>query len=137
MTKGTGFGVLLVAVAMLLFSTAVQGAEGETAKERTKVIILVGGHGYDARGFSELWSSFDDIASEVWKGAPYTAFDDISDFKYDVIVMYNLSSGITDTQKRNFLSCSIRVSALSFGITPWRTARAGRSSRRSPAANSG
>jgi len=120
MTKGTGFGVLLVAVAMLLFSTAVQGAEVETAKERTKVIILVGGHGYDERGFGELWSSFDDIASEVWKGAPYTAFDDISDFKYDVIVMYNLSSGITDTQKQNFL----RLLDKGVGLVVWHHALA-------------
>ena len=66
MPKGTSFGILLAGVAcMLLLSTAVQGAESEKAKERTKVVILVGGHGYDERGFGELWSSFDDIASEV------------------------------------------------------------------------
>ncbi|NQT37179.1 MAG: ThuA domain-containing protein [Planctomycetes bacterium] len=103
MPKRTSLGVFLTGVACLLPATAVQGAENERASERTKVIILVGGHGYDARGFGELWSSFDDIASEVWKGDPYTAFDDISDFKYDVIVMFNLSSGITGPQKENFL----------------------------------
>ena len=34
-----------------MLSTAVQGAEGEKAKEKTKVVILVGGHRYDERGF--------------------------------------------------------------------------------------
>jgi type 1 glutamine amidotransferase len=85
---------------------AAQPAEdGETAsdQEKVKVVILVGGHGYDARGFDQLWSSFDHIDAEVWQGAPYTVFDDIGDFKYDVIVMYNLSSGITETQRENFL----------------------------------
>ena len=62
------------------------------------MVILVGGHGYDAGGFERLWSSFDNIAADVWPGPPYTVFDDISQFKYDVIVMYNLSSGITDAQ---------------------------------------
>ena len=88
---------------MPLLSAAVQGAESRKAKAKTRVVILVGGHGYDERGFGELWSSFDDVASEVWKGDPYTVFDDVSDFKHDVIVMFNLSSGITDTQKQNFL----------------------------------
>jgi len=104
MRTRTGFAMFLAGVAgMLSPSMAVQGAEGEASKEKTKVLILIGGHGYDERGFGELWNSFDDIESEVWKGAPYTAFDDISSFKYDVIVMYNLSSGITETQKQNFL----------------------------------
>ncbi len=105
---------------MLLLATAIQDAEGGTAEERIKVVILVGGHGYDERGFGELWSNFDTIASEVWKGAPYTAFDDISDFKYDVIVMYNLSSGITDTQKQNFL----RLLDRGVGLVVWHHALA-------------
>jgi len=93
-------------VCVLLPVETVQAAEsGEVgeAKEKIKVVILVGGHGYDKRGFDVLWSSFGDIECEIWKGGPYTVFDDISGFKYDAIVMYNLSSGITDTQKQNFL----------------------------------
>ena len=45
----------------------------------------------------------DDIDSRIWQGSPYTAFDDIGQFKADVIVMYNLSSGMTEKQKQNFL----------------------------------
>ena len=106
MVDGIRFKVLLTGLICVLLPAAVQAAEGDKegkTGEKIKAVILVGGHGYDERGFEELWNGFDDIASEVWKGGPYTAFDDISEFEYDVIVMYNLSSGITDTQKKNLL----------------------------------
>jgi len=100
------FRAFLAGLVCTLLPAVALAAEGNSeAKvgEKIRVVILVGGHGYDQRGFEELWSGFHDIASEVWKGGPYTVFDDISDFNYDIIVMYNLSSGITDTQKQNFL----------------------------------
>jgi hypothetical protein len=111
MIDRTRFGRTIVLAAglacALAVGTTVQAADGageaKTA-EKIKVVILVGGHGYDERGFETLWNSLDGLAWEVWKGAPYTVFDDISQFKYDVIVMYNLSSGMTDTQKKNFLT---------------------------------
>jgi len=68
-----------------------------------KVVIIVGGHGYDKKAFPKAWGGHEDIQCEIWKGKPYTVFDDISKFEYDVILMYNLSSGITDKQKANFL----------------------------------
>ncbi len=100
-------GAFLVEISCLFaLPCAVQSAEdGETAaaEAKTKVVILVGGHGYDERGFEQLWKSFRDIEADVWKGPPYTVFDDVDKFRYDVIVMFNLSSGISDTQRENFL----------------------------------
>jgi type 1 glutamine amidotransferase len=95
-----GFAYMLLAVGSVQAS---EGGKAEEAKEKIKVVILVGGHGYDERGFDVLWNSYDDIECEVWKGGPYTVFDDVSGFHYDAIVMYNLSSGITDIQKQNLL----------------------------------
>jgi len=93
-----------------LFSVALLPAPGSGASDEAaqanqplKVVILVGGHGYDQKGFDVLWSSFSDIKGETWKGEPYTVFDDIADFDSDVIVMYNLSSGMSATQKENLL----------------------------------
>ena len=106
MAKRIRLTVLLCGLGWVLGITGVIAAEGEQAAqpgEKIKVVILVGGHGYDAAGFNRLWSSYNDITTEVWKGGPYTVFDDIAEFKYDVIVMYNLSSGITGTQKQNLL----------------------------------
>jgi len=78
--------------------------ETKPALKPLKVVILVGGHGYDKKNFDKAWGGHPDITCEVWKGKPYTVFDDISKFDYDVILMYNLSSGITDKQKTNFLA---------------------------------
>jgi len=107
MIKRIRFTTLLTGVGCILaLASAVHAAGGEKAaqaQQTVKVVILVGGHGYDKGNFDKLWSSYDDIKCEVWKGSPYTIFDDISEFKHDVILMYNLSSGITDTQKQNLL----------------------------------
>ena len=80
-----------------------------------KVVILVGGHGYDKKNFPKAWGGHEDIQCEVWKGKPYTVFDDIAEFKYDVILTYNLSSGITDKQKAGFL----KLLAGGTGLVVW------------------
>jgi hypothetical protein len=84
--------------------SAAEKAKAKTKLKPLKVVILVGGHGYDKKNFDKAWGGFDDITCEVWKGKPYTLFDDISKFDYDAILMFNLSSGITDKQKTNFLA---------------------------------
>ena len=85
---------------------AVDKTKAPAAKTKIKplkVVILVGGHGYDTKNFPKAWGGHEDIQCEVWKGKPYTVFDDISKFKYDAILLFNLSSGITDVQKANLL----------------------------------
>ena len=80
-----------------------------------KVVILVGGHGYDKKNFPKAWGGHEDIQCEVWKGKPYTVFDDISKFKYDVILTFNLSSGINEKQKANLL----KLLAKGTGLVAW------------------
>ena len=96
------FKILALVLTVLVSVTFALAAE--TAKKPIRVAILVGGHGYDKKNFDKAWGGHEDIKCEVWPGKPYTIFDDIKDFKYDVILFYNLSSGITDTQKENFLT---------------------------------
>lgn len=90
------------------------------ADAKIKVIILVGGHPYDQAGFDKLWSGYDDIDSRIWKGSPYTAFDDIGSFQDEVIVMYNLSSGMTEVQKQNF----VKLLERGVGLVVWHHALA-------------
>jgi uncharacterized protein len=104
--------VLAAAVAAALLTVAVASSptgaaesatpESKPAAAPVKVLILVGGHPYDEKAFPQAWSGHDDIQCEVWKGKPYTAFDDISKWSYDAILLYNFSSDITDAQKANF-----------------------------------
>ena len=117
-------GVFFVgAICLLMLPSAARAAEDEktaAAKEKIKVVILVGGHGYDERGFDRLWNGYADIDAEVWQGSPYTVFDDIEKFKYDVVLMFNLSSGITETQRKNFL----RLLDKGVGLVVWHHALA-------------
>lgn len=80
--------------------------EPEAKAGPIRVAILVGGHGYDKKNFDKAWSGHDDIACEVYKDArkPFTLFDNVGEFKYDVILMYTLMSGMTDQQKENMLA---------------------------------
>ena len=104
MTATIRVGTILIGISFFfILPNAAQSAEnGKTvaAREKIRVVILVGGHGFDQASFDKFWSGYDDIDSRIWKGGPYTAFDDISQFKEDVIVMYNLSSGMTEKQKQ-------------------------------------
>ena len=95
---------VVAAVSSDLSAEAKAKAPAAAAKAKPlKVVILVGGHGYDTKNFPKAWGGHEDIQCEVWKGKPYTVFDDISKFKYDAILLFNLSSGITDVQKANLL----------------------------------
>ena len=93
---------IVFAATIAVVSSPCISAEAKPAVKPLKVVILVGGHGYDKANFSKAWGGHEDIQCEVWKGKPYTLFDDIDKFKYDVVLMFNLSSGITDKQKANF-----------------------------------
>ncbi len=115
MRKAIGIVAILVLVVSVVGLSSVLWAQAKKAEAEPKVpaakpqakpikvVILVGGHGYDKKTFPKAWGGHDDIQCEVWKGKPYTVFDDITKFKYDVILMYNSSSGMTDKQKANFL----------------------------------
>jgi len=85
-----------------------------------KVVIVVGGHPYDEKNFDKAWGGHEDIQCEVWKGKPYALFDKIDDFKYDVVMFYNLSGGITDPQKANFL----KLLEKGVGVVVWHHALA-------------
>ena len=102
--KKTIITVMAVVLAAGMTSNISAANKAKAKPKPLKVVIRVGGHGYDAKNFDKAWGGHDDITCEVWKGKPYTVFDDISKFDYDVIMLYNLSSGITETQKANFLA---------------------------------
>jgi len=105
------FAVVTAAFLLAFFlPLALSSAEPDEAAaaprdgEPVKVVIVVGGHGYDTENFPKAWGGHPDIACTIWEGDPYSLFDDIAGFEYDVILMYNFSSGITDAQKANFLA---------------------------------
>ena len=81
-----------------------------------KVVLLTGGHGFEQKPFYEIFDSF--------KGIEYTKvqlkdhseiFEDIGDWDYDVIVLYNMTQNISPKRRENFkklLSRGIGIVAL-------------------------
>ena len=98
-----------LAVCLTVLSGDLRGAEeGKAMASKAKagpikVVILVGGHPYDAKNFDKAWGGHDDIACEVYKDArkPWAIFDDVGEFKYDVILMYTLMGGMSEAQRAN------------------------------------
>ena len=72
---------------------------------KPRVLVVTGGHGFDEPEFRALFAAlteldvtFHDLKDES------EVFEDISDWPYDVLVLYNMSQKISDKRKENFLS---------------------------------
>ena len=77
--------------------------KGEAIDPVIKAVVVTGGHGYEKEPFFEVFKSLEEISyvhCDVKNGG--ALFEDISDWDYDVIVLYNMSQGITDKGKANF-----------------------------------
>ncbi|MHC4249175.1 MAG: ThuA domain-containing protein [Planctomycetota bacterium] len=93
-----------------LWST--RSAAGEAGKARgegrkLRVIVVTGGHGYDRKTFPEAFKGADDAEVKIHhpgKKSSSTVFDDISGWKYDVIVLYNFRQKMSGKQRANFLA---------------------------------
>jgi type 1 glutamine amidotransferase len=94
---------LLCALILILIAGC---ASPETQTDRKiKVLILTGGHAFKAEPFFKM---FDDNSEITWtadkqiKSAEAYERDDL--FSYDVVVLYDSPTNITDTQKARFLA---------------------------------
>lgn len=90
--------------ALLLAFVAGCTSPAQHADKKIKVLVLTGGHGFKAGPFFEMFSNNPEItftADKQVKAAEGYDRDDL--FSYDVVVLYDSPSNITDTQKARFL----------------------------------
>jgi len=67
------------------------------------VAVLTGGHGFQQEPFFEMFKSFKGIKhTEVQLKDHSEIFEDISDWDYDVVVMYNMTQNISQKRQDNF-----------------------------------
>lgn len=79
-------------------------ADKTAAAEKIKVLVLTGGHGLNEKEFPDLFKGYDDIvATQVAQKDGGAAFDNIDNWSYDVIVLYNFGQKINEKQQANFL----------------------------------
>ncbi len=84
-------------------------AELAAADARIRVLILTGGHGFKAEPFFKIFQDNTEIAFTTASHAlvptqPATAYDRDDLYSYDVVVLYDSASVITDAQKARFLA---------------------------------
>ena len=102
---------IIAGLALLLcagwLGQALQAAE-ETRPEaprKIKAVVVTGGHGYDKKPFDAIFASFDDMTCDTFQlKKDSEIFDDVSQWSYDVIVLFNMTQKISDAQKKNLLA---------------------------------
>ncbi|HNR29283.1 MAG TPA: ThuA domain-containing protein [Candidatus Hydrogenedentes bacterium] len=97
------YGVVLLC-ALLAAGVRAEDNEG-TGKdgEPINVAVVTGGHGFDEPAFLALFASLENVHHTHLpqkKGSEF--LEDIADWPYDVVVLYNMSRGISEKRRANF-----------------------------------
>ena len=71
--------------------------------EKIKVVVLTGGHDFEREQFFKLFEGYDDIEYTEFQLKDHSEiFEDVSDWDYDVIILYNMTQEISTKRRRNF-----------------------------------
>jgi type 1 glutamine amidotransferase len=90
--------VWVVLAMVIVFSGAA------VAEENMNVLVVTGGHGYEQEPFEAMFKSFDGLNCTFVALKDHSEiFEDISDWRYDVLVLYNMSQKISEKRQQNFL----------------------------------
>ena len=100
-------GLLILALASVALAPTTRPATTQPSAPvpgKINVAVIWGGHPFDHPRFFNLFEGHDDIAYfplEQKKGGE--SFENIDDWKYDVIALYNFAQTITPKQQENFI----------------------------------
>lgn len=101
MTWHAAIGFVL-AMGLVLVNTA--SAADRPAGKVINVVVLTGGHDFDKKAYPKVFEGDDDIKVTFADQKDHSEiFEDISEWKYDVIVFYNMSQKISEKRRENFL----------------------------------
>jgi uncharacterized protein len=75
------------------------------AKQSLRVVVVTGGHDFDTTAFPKVFAGYPDLQVTFADQKDQSElFEDISHWKYDVIVFYNMGQKITEKRQANLLS---------------------------------
>ncbi len=73
--------------------------------QKPRVLVVTGGHGFDEPEFRALFAAMTELDVTIHDLKDESeVFEDIGDWPYDVLVLYNMSQKISEKRKANFLS---------------------------------
>lgn len=94
----------LVALALLAITFASRAFAADADRKLLNVLVLVGGHDYDKAAFPKTFQGNPDIKVTEYTFKDHSeVFEDISDWKYDVVVFYSMTQKISEKRQQNFL----------------------------------
>jgi len=97
----------------------------ETATDRINIVVATGGHGFQQKPFLAMFKAMDG-AGITFTHAPQKdhseLFEDISEWKYDVIVLYNMTQKISEKRRKHFMALldkGVGVVVLHHALAAW------------------
>ena len=94
--------------------------------EQIRVLVVTGGHEFQVRPFHDIFAGYSDMdCTFVDEKAGDEAYNDISNWPYDAIVLYNFMKNLSEEQQANFLRLLDRGVGLVilhhaiYGYRPW------------------
>jgi type 1 glutamine amidotransferase len=104
---------IMIAIVMILFPGCVNKSQpsndenpgtGFGNPDKIDVAVVTGGHGFHPEEFFALFQGQDDLQCvEVPLTDESEVFEDISDWKYDVVLLYNMTQDISPKRQENFV----------------------------------
>jgi type 1 glutamine amidotransferase len=100
--------VMIISVVGVVLAAASCSPNAQKAgKERMgpiKVVVVTAGHEFEHDAFFTLFQGYDDIEYvEKEQKDQSEIFEDISGWDYDVVVLYNMTDGVSEKRRQNFL----------------------------------
>ena len=104
-------GAVFLAVAAGVVGLAWSGLRGseaagpaEPTAKPIRAAIVTGGHGFDQQAFQKLFEGHPDIVCEFKPQKDDSEiFEDVAEWPYDVVVLYNMTQKISQKRRQNFL----------------------------------
>jgi type 1 glutamine amidotransferase len=73
-------------------------------QKKIRAVVVTGGHGFEEKPFFSLFEGYDDIAYvRADQKGHSEIFEDITDWDYDVIVLFNMTQNISPKRQANFI----------------------------------
>jgi type 1 glutamine amidotransferase len=104
-------GALFMAVAAGVVGLAWSSLRGSEAAgpadppaKPIRAVVVTGGHAFDEQAFPKLFEGHPDIVCEFKSQKDDSeVFEDVADWPYDVVVLYNMTQKISEKRRQNFL----------------------------------
>lgn len=72
--------------------------------EKTKMVVVTGGHEFEQKPFLSLFEGYEDIDYiEARQEDESEIFEDISEWDYDLMVLFNMTQGMSEKRQKNFI----------------------------------